>query len=465
MEKQQSTIYKAIFIVIIFVITLCTHSYATNVRIHKEYKLQQEIWLTIFVHGIMSIKPHLSLSNFVRFIRDDIKNTLYMKTVEIMRNDTFFYLNQAMQGFGLKKINLNKPSPENIASAIAFIYNQVDQLHATPHKHNHYYTFGWSGLLSPVARYEAAELLFSTLVKELNLFLEQRITPKIRLICYSHGGNVALNLAEIYQKKHLVSPFIIDELILIGVPIQSETEHLVADRIFKEIYHFYSRADRIQRIDFFSFNRFLSRRTFQHKKSFKVPSKVFQIQLKVMRNVSTNKKRKDRYQALTKNVLNTQIISGKSHLLRDVSPGHMELWFFGWTPQSYRKNFILNPLPMLVTIPHIIHHIKQIKHAIHTPFPLIADIRPEQEIMIIKQHKKNNLTKVFPFIAKKDLDHYGQIARNIAPQNYTQKNYDQHIFKAFYKAQQQQYSKHPKNTTAKHTSFNVLNPTHTKNLP
>ena len=66
----------------------------------------------------MSIKPHLSLSNFARFIRDDIKNTLYMKTVEIMRNDTFFNLNQAMQGFGLKKVNLNNLSPENVASAI-----------------------------------------------------------------------------------------------------------------------------------------------------------------------------------------------------------------------------------------------------------------------------------------------------------------------------------------------------------
>ena len=37
------------------------------------------VWLNIFVHGIMSIKPHLSVHNFMNFINDDVENSVYSK--------------------------------------------------------------------------------------------------------------------------------------------------------------------------------------------------------------------------------------------------------------------------------------------------------------------------------------------------------------------------------------------------
>ncbi len=131
---------------------------------------QKETWITIFVHGIMSIRPHLTLSNFMNFMRDDIENTVYSKTVELMRQDRYFHLNQAMQGFGLQRINLFDLSKENATTAIASIYDEMTKLSGAPQADNYYYTFGWSGLLSPTVRYKEGENLFNSIIKELNTF-------------------------------------------------------------------------------------------------------------------------------------------------------------------------------------------------------------------------------------------------------------------------------------------------------
>src|SRR5579863_8326657 len=54
---------------------------------------KEEVWVTVFVHGIMSIQPHLTIQNVMRFVRDDVYDTVYSKTVEYMRCNPYFYLN------------------------------------------------------------------------------------------------------------------------------------------------------------------------------------------------------------------------------------------------------------------------------------------------------------------------------------------------------------------------------------
>ncbi|MGB8367135.1 MAG: hypothetical protein WCD44_02140 [Candidatus Babeliales bacterium] len=401
-----------------------------------QQKPEKEIWLTIFVHGIMSIRPHLNFSNFMNFMRDEIENTVYSKTVELMRKDKFFHLNQAMQEFGLEKINLSSVSKENATSITAFIYDEVTKLSGAPETTNHYYTFGWSGLLSPTVRYKEGKKLFNSIVKELNIFWEQNIYPKIRLIGYSHGGNVCLNLAAIRQDKYPLSSLTIDELILLGCPVQTETDYLVADQIFKKVYHIYSLADRIQRIDFFSFNRCFSRRHFQNRQHFKVPKNLTQIRFKVMRNKKTkSEKRRNKQQKLALNFSDPSIISGTSPLLRNMSPGHMELWFFGWTPGHYRDNFVLYPLPVLSFVPLLIHHIQQAESSLVNPHPITIDVRPEQEVLFIKQHKRNKFVQKFPFISKSDFNRLATAAFSHTPDNYTKETYQQHIKTSFQEAQ------------------------------
>lgn len=394
-----------------------------------------EIWVTIFVHGIMSIQPHLSLQNFMRFVRDDVQNTVYSKTVEYMRLDPYFYLNQAMRESGLKKIDTNDLQPGHASNAIAYMYDMVTKLVA-PNTTNHYYTFGWSGLLSPSTRYNDSIKLFNALMTELEeQYWKKGIYPKVRLIGYSHGGNVCLNIAAARQNTNPESPLSIDELILVGVPIQTETDYLSNDPLFKKIYHFFSQKDRIQRIDFFSFNRVFSRRYFRNSNNFRVPKKLMQIDMKFMRRAHTKYDSPGRRAAMA-DFSNPSIISGKSHLLRDCSPGHLEFWFFGWSPKNYRENFVMYPLPAFIAIPYILHCIKDVQKDLVTPYPIVVDIRPEFEAMIIKQRKKNNFTHVFPFLSHEFIDELSTIAHKVAIDNSFEDEYQNHIQTAFAKARE-----------------------------
>jgi hypothetical protein len=398
----------------------------------KESK-KPETWITIFVHGIMSIQPHLSVQNFMRFIRDDVQDTIYSKTVEYMRLDPYFYLNQAMQEFGLKKININDLEPGHATNAIAHIYDDVSH-QVCPLNTNHYYTFGWSGLLSPTSRYADSIKLFKELTHELKeKYWKFNIFPKIRLIGYSHGGNVCLNIAAARQNTDPHSPLSVDELILVGVPIQTETDYLSNDPVFKKIYHFFSETDRIQRIDFFSFNRVFSRRYFRNSNNFTVPKKLMQINMKFLRRANTSRDTSRRIAAYT-NYNNPGIVSGKSKLFRNCSPGHLEFWFFGWSPKHYRDSFVLHPLPAFITIPYILHYIKQIQNEIVTPYPVVVDIRPEFEAMLIKQRKHANFTHIFPFLSHQEINNLTYTANKVAIDSSFEDEYPNHIEDAFTKA-------------------------------
>lgn len=396
---------------------------------------EPETWVTIFLHGIMSIQPHLTVQNVMRFVRDDVHHTIYSKTVEYMRLDPYFYLNQAMQEFGLKKVDLNDLQPGYATNAIAQIYDDVTKL-VNPLTKTHYYTFGWSGLLSPTSRYADSVKLFEQLTAELQeKYWKYNIFPKIRLVGYSHGGNVCLNIAAARQNTNPKSPISIDELILVGVPIQTETDYLANDPIFKKIYHFFSQKDRIQRIDFFSFNRVFSRRYFRNSNNFKVPKKLMQIDVKFIRSTHTQHNTPAR-QAACANFDNPGIISGKSSLLRDCSPGHLEFWFFGWSPKHYRESFVFNPLPAFISIPYILYYIRQIRDEIITPYPVIVDIRPEFETMLIKQRKYNNFTHIFPFLSHEEVNKLNSIANKVAVDSSFEDEYEDHVQAAFEKAKE-----------------------------
>jgi len=407
-------------------------------NMHSSIHAQQEAWATVFIHGIMSIKPHLSLSNFMRFMRDKIDDTVYAKTVQLMRLDEFFYYNQVMDGYGLHEINIYDRSRNNASSAIASFYNTVQNL-VEPNGEYHYYTYGWSGLLSSTHRYLDAKKLFEALEHLSNIFQKQGKKLRIRLIGYSHGGNVLLNLAAIRQDFYPDSTLIIDEALLLGVPIQTETDYLIIDPIFDKIYHIYSEADRIQCIDFFSFNRFFSRRHFKHRQTLKIPKNLTQVKLKLMRLTKSRYPLEQRIRRVS-NYKDAEIISGTSPYLRDASPGHIEMWFFGWAPQHYRRaeegwpGFILEPLPVVIFLPYVIHYIQQVAHNLVNPRPVTVDIRPELDVMLIKQYNPKRFCQIFPFVPQDIRDMFADTAYAIRPLSYTLEEYNDHISIAYRKA-------------------------------
>lgn len=142
---------------------------------------------------------------------------------------------------------------------------------------NHCYVFGWSGKLNVKAREIASEQLYNLLCVQVYEYREKHgVTPTIRIITHSHGGNVALKLPLFAQDNP--DRFTVNELILLACPVQHETAPYIANPMFKKIYSFYSYTDLIQIIDpqrLHNFNKkniplFSERRFPEHKKLMQV---------------------------------------------------------------------------------------------------------------------------------------------------------------------------------------------------
>jgi len=415
----------------------------------QEQQQPKQVCINIFVHGIMSIKPHLSVGNFVRFMLDNVEDTVYSQTVEYMREDDFFEKNQAMQSIGLFQVDPKRVDKGYTSGAFAQLFDQMlAWSNPKDSTENHYYTYGWAGLLSPSRRYADAIGLYKSLYDKVQDLKRQGITPKIRIIGYSHGANVCLNLACVRMLENVPNDLEIDELILIGMPVQSETDYFVSDPIFKKVYHIYSRGDRIQKLDFFSTKRFFSRRVFKDRSGFELPDNLVQIQIRVTRAIRTKKNRAMGPRAL--NLHDRTTLWGKSSTQRDASPGHIELWFFGWTPANYRKDYILSPLPVAIFTPVILDAIEKTKDRAQEPKekkPILVDIRPEHECMIVKNQKSNKNVSVVEFPSVKEIYQMQDFAQQYAPDSYTPQEYDDHISQSYDRARDdfvERYAKHKK---------------------
>lgn len=394
-----------------------------------DFTQPQQVWLTVFAHGIMSIKPHLSFSNFARFMTDDVQNTVYSTTVELMRQDPLFFQNQPMQEIGLRPIDLTRIEKGYSCGAMAMVFEEMtafaNATHDIPSTRNYYYTYGWSGLLSPKRRYIDAKLLYSELAKEVARLQAQGINPKIRLVGYSHGGNVLLNLGKIHQTEPSLGSFVVDQLILLGTPIQHETDYLINDSLFTRVYHIYSRDDRVQKLDFFSFNRFFSGRTFKPRSGFALPDKLVQIQLKCSRPLRTKKVTVRTSSSSQTNIQTTRRLKN----LRNASPGHCELWFFSWTPANYRNHFPLNPLPSASLIPLIVTHADKLKKN-----NILLDVRPTHEVIIVKNKDTHQVMETLRFLSKNEFDNLTSKVLAYKPDNYSLHQYNDTIQNAFHRA-------------------------------
>lgn len=342
-----------------------------------------DIWLTVFVHGI--IKAPWTVMDVCKIARNNVEDSRYRHYADYMRANRDFYRFQPMQEIGLKKVDLNNTFPGNAAGALACIYENLLKNEFA----NLYYTFGWSGLLSRCHREQESINLLTGLTDELNRL---NINPKIRLIGYSHGGNIVLNMAKNLPCNNL--PFIVDELILIGTPIQKDTDYLINHPIFKKVYNFYSEGDIAQSADFLTSSYGTSCKKFKNRLDFKLPEKLTQIQIQV-----------------------TKILYNKYGKVTKVffkDPTHMELWNFGWAKRVYRCGFPLNPLPTVSLVPFIIESTQSNSEL---SSDLKIDIRPQLELIKIKDNKTKQKYEVdFP---KGKLRELKQMALRYKVRNYS----------------------------------------------
>jgi hypothetical protein len=356
-----------------------------------------ELWVTVFLHGTVGLRGNLTFSTFIRLIRDDIEHTNYKKVVDRIRQDPFFFLAQPMQELGLIKIDF-----QEMTSSALFARVIDKTLPEQESVGDLYYTFGWSGLLSPTERCKDAEIFYKALYQERTALREKYPTAQIRfrLICYSHGGSVGLNLATVKYEKYQEDPLSIDELILVGTPIQHETDFLIFDPIFKKVYHIYSKKDYVQKLDCFSCRRFFSRRRFTTQWFHQLPEKLIQIELKV----KAKRRGSERYYV-------------------DCSPGHAELWSFGWTPNSYRRHFPLYPFPAAAFAPSIVNlvntYVPQETH-------IVVELFPEKGEALLRKRHYYHGCKV-PWITPEKLDELRLMAKPYKPDLLTNEAQDAHI--------------------------------------
>ncbi|AXK60526.1 hypothetical protein [Candidatus Chromulinivorax destructor] len=110
-----------------------------------------------------------------------------------------------------------------------------------------FYVFGWkSEHVNDYTRNNSARDLVDQLYKVVtDYYTEHQVIPKVRLLGYSHGGNVVLNMA-----NHLpYYPDIEMEVWLFGTPVQQVNHNQVYTHCFKKIYSVYSKKDWIQVVD------------------------------------------------------------------------------------------------------------------------------------------------------------------------------------------------------------------------
>ncbi len=365
-----------------------------------------DLWMIIFVHGTAGAASNVSFGNLYRIMIDQVENTSYEKAVDLMRSNPYMYKNQAMQEYGLHPINRLDRKPGHAAALFAHAYDTILQEVFPAQTDNLYYTYGWSGVLSESIRYKNASHFYKELLQEYRDQVEKNPDKKVKIciIGYSHGGTVALQLARTYEREQDAEPIMIDLLILLGTPIQKETDHLVTSHIFKKVYHIYSKGDKIQSLDFFSFKRFFSYRRFNDDKRFITPEKVVQIELKI------KSARRD-YAAHEK----------RTYVNR--SPGHIELWFFGWTEGTYRSDFPLHPLPTACIIPQVI---KAAQVGMPHETDLVIEFYPCAEKCIVKKRKyfKKVQTKSIKLQTIKKLQ---ETALQERPEDFNRKDYLSHM--------------------------------------
>lgn len=304
--------------------------------------------VVVFVHG--TLKPaDISVSTMARIMSNKIANSVYSQTNTYIRKDPYFHQSQAMQALGLHPIDM-VTEKQSTAQCMAHMF-EIQYKTFTTRSTRLYYTFGWSGLLNIEERAKEGERFYQQLTEELAKIRATGAEPRLHILGYSHGGNVALNLAAARQKDTLPASeqLHVETLVLLGMPVQKATDYLVSDPLFKKVYHLYSTEDAIQTLDIFSPNQFFSERIFKERRAFKLPDNLVQIRIRVTRKV------RGLHNVAPEEQNNHGFLAHKKVKRIHKDPQHTELWCFRWGAPWYRDLFPLCPLPAVVFIPSLLH--------------------------------------------------------------------------------------------------------------
>lgn len=149
-----------------------------------------------------------------------------------------------------------------------------------------FYVFGWeSEHVSHTIRKKSAEILVEQIYElVVDYYIKYEVIPKIRLIGYSHGGNVILHTAD-YLPLYADMYDVQIEAWLFGTPIQQFNKHLVDSPCFNRVYSIYSKKDMVQVLDPQGLrNRKLTKNHFWSSRTFSQDALCIQVDFTVNGN-------------------------------------------------------------------------------------------------------------------------------------------------------------------------------------
>lgn len=198
--------------------TIILLSFIFNVVLSARQQTTTDHSITVFVHGTYPIP-------------------------KILRNSPFRKLMYCPQGLSLAK---QLPADYHFHT----IAQGCVDLNPSLYSLDQFYVFGWpSEKVYDSVRKKAASDLVVALEKVVSdYYAGHGIQPKIRLIGFSHGGNVVLNTAN-FLTRLVQEQKIITEIWIFGTPVQQINHNLINSDNFHKVYSIFSETDWLQRMD------------------------------------------------------------------------------------------------------------------------------------------------------------------------------------------------------------------------
>ncbi|MES1182080.1 MAG: hypothetical protein ABUL44_04725, partial [Flavobacterium sp.] len=209
--------------------------------------------VTVFIHG--TIAPGAVVFSPIGLAKQKLgKNTLYGKIADKTRKDLGMREDWPLPDEGMIEITpeileqyhamtLDKSLGKFAAYQLVGAYNYFEK-NLNPNNDYRYFFFGYNGLLDETERVEAGKALYKELVNIRKQYDSE--APIFNIVGHSHGGTVGLYTDYGVREKN--DPEIsINDLIMLGTPLQKGQEHLIASPFFNRIFNIYSLGDAMQK--------------------------------------------------------------------------------------------------------------------------------------------------------------------------------------------------------------------------
>jgi len=315
-----------------------------SLLVQQYYAGKKKVSVTVFVHG--SVYTVLSMLDAKRVLNDSLReDSPYISLVKNVRKNPLIWQDQIMLQEGWHEFpNMEIESfhkktqhqDDRSKAAYQFVpaYDVLARQFLPDNVDTKYYLFGHLGLLSQRYRRDIAHELYHALCDEVDRLHKEYWQVQVNIVGHSHAGNIFLNLKDAEEK--FKRGLYVDNAVMYGTPIQTETVSYAYYPIFKRVINCYSDGDNVQNNDRFSTKeRYSYKRIFHENIVVHCPdayeNTIYDIRL---------------------------LLNGHSKLI-----GHTHMWLMG---REKKISDVLDPLPIAILTPLLLdlldNHTEQETH-------------------------------------------------------------------------------------------------------